>query len=366
MAATTFGWGSVMDYLAPHVVLREGHFDLSDAYPGDIGEYDRLAIRWGYTPHADPATLDRMVREAQARGVVYPHPSDARWNEYDWGADPVLWLPATMEVRREMLRRFGIGQLRNGEPVYDLQRHFSLAYLYHRYAIQAAQRAIGGRYVTNALAGDGQVPIADVPAAKQREALEHLIVALTPSALEVPANAASVLVPAPSTMEPTRERFASEAGDLFSPLTAARVLAGLIVHPLLDPERAARLTLAEGADALTLDRLLSRLIAATWGVGDGAERSDLRTLRHIGQRATLDAMLALAARTDAAPEVRGAVLARLEALRVDLARRNATDPATRAHLRLAARDLAEFLDRPETRAARPPAPPVPPGRPIAR
>jgi hypothetical protein len=58
-AATTFGWGSVMDYLAPNVQLRpNGTLDLSNAYPTDVGSYDRLMIRWGYTPSADPTALD--------------------------------------------------------------------------------------------------------------------------------------------------------------------------------------------------------------------------------------------------------------------------------------------------------------------
>jgi hypothetical protein len=49
-AATTFGWGSVMDYLAPNIQIANGKLDLSDAYPRDVGSYDRLVIQWGYTP----------------------------------------------------------------------------------------------------------------------------------------------------------------------------------------------------------------------------------------------------------------------------------------------------------------------------
>ncbi|HKC24845.1 MAG TPA: DUF5117 domain-containing protein, partial [Thermoanaerobaculia bacterium] len=72
-AATTFGWGSVMDYLGPNIRLRkEGGFDLSDAYPDDVGAYDRLAIRFGYTPDLTAAESDRMIRDAYAKGIVYP------------------------------------------------------------------------------------------------------------------------------------------------------------------------------------------------------------------------------------------------------------------------------------------------------
>jgi len=264
-AATTFGWGSVMDYLAPHVEEKEGRLDLSDAYPADIGSYDRLVIRWGYSPTEDPAELDRVVRDAYAHGIVYPLDSDPRWAEYDWGADPVAWLRTTQRVRRVILDRFGVDQLRPGEPVHDLQQRFNLAYLYHRFGIEAAQQYVGGELQTNALKGDGQVPSAWVSAAKQKEALELLLSAMEPANLDVDDRILASLVPEPSGTAPTRERFPSEAGAVFSLLTAARSLCGLVVGPLLDPERAARLTLATGDGALTLADLLHRLVDATWG-----------------------------------------------------------------------------------------------------
>ncbi|HKF43833.1 MAG TPA: zinc-dependent metalloprotease, partial [Thermoanaerobaculia bacterium] len=160
-AATTFGWGSVMDYLAPNIQLKAGGsgdrkvpgqdaFDLSDAYPHDIGSYDRLAIQWGYSTDGDPAALDRIVREGYAKGIFYPTDDDPRWEEYDWGADPVAWLATTQRVRRAILERFGAGQLKPGEWVYSLQERFSLAYLYHRFGIQTAQRYVGGQYQANA------------------------------------------------------------------------------------------------------------------------------------------------------------------------------------------------------------------------
>jgi hypothetical protein len=364
-AATTFGWGSVMDYLAPNAQLRDGRIDLSDAYPKDIGSYDRLAIAWGYTPAADAATLERIVRGGYASGIVYPLEADARWAEYDWGADPVEWLDSAQAVRREILERFGVGQLRPGTPVHDLTERFSLAYLYHRFAIQAAQQYVGGWFLANALAGDGQTPAAAVPGERQERALALLLVALAPENLEVPERIRSALVAEPSATRPTRERFASDAGAVFSPLSAARALANLIVRPLLDPQRAARLTLASGPQALTLDGLLRRLIGATWGAAPDAAPS-AATLRRIAQRAVLDALLDLAAQPDAAPEVRAQATARIAKLRADLRLRKGTDAESDAHVRLAERDLAEFLEQPELRKGRRQPQPAPPGRPIGQ
>ena len=362
-AATTFGWGSVMDYLAPNIQLKDGKLDLSDAYPKDVGSYDRLVIQWGYTPGASLADLDRIVREGYAGGIYYPPDGDPRWAEYDWGADPVAWLATTQNVRRVILDRFGPGQLSPGEWVYRLQERFNLAYLYHRFGIQAAQQFVGGQFQANAVAGDGQAPVAWVPAAKQKEALELLLAALEPRNLDIPDRILAALPPPPSGTRRSPEQFPSEAGDAFSPWSAARTLCGLIVEPLLEPQKAARLTLASDPGALTLDGMLARLTSATWGAA--AETSPrLAALRRIAQREVLDALMDLAARPEASPEVRGAATARLVKLRAELKLKTSADSAAEAHLRLAERDLAEFLDKPETRRARPSRLSAPPGRPI--
>jgi hypothetical protein len=362
-AATMFGWGSVMDYLAPNIQIANGKLDLSDAYPRDVGSYDRLAIQWGYTPEEDPAALDRIVREGYAKGIFYPLDSDPRWAEYDWGADPVRWLATTQQVRRVVLDRFGPAQLKPGEWVYSLQQRFNLAYLYHRFGIQTAQQFVGGQYQANAIAGDGQTPVAWVSAAKQKEALDLLIAALSPENLDVPDRILAALVPPPSGTRESREQFASEAGETFSLWTAARSLVGLIVDPLLESGRAARLTLPAPREALTLEGLAGRLIGATWGAPpDVSPRK--AALRRIAQRGVLDALMDLGARPDAAAEVRAVVFSRLTRLKTELRGRHSLDPATEAHLRLAEGDLTEFLEKPEVRKTRPPRPPAPPGRPI--
>jgi hypothetical protein len=362
-AATTFGWGSVMDYLAPNIQLKDGALDISDAYPKDVGSYDRLAIQWGYTAEEDPKRLDTIVREGYASGIVYPLEGDPRWAEYDWGPDPVRWLATTQAVRRVILDRFGAAQLKPGEWVYELQERFNLAFLYHRFAIQAAQQFVGGQYQASAVAGDGQTPLAWVPPGKQREALDLLVAALEPDNLDIPDRVLAALVPPPTDTLRSREQFPSEAGAVFDRLTAARILAALIVDPLLEPARAARLTLASGVEALTLDGMIGRLLAATWGARpDPSERRE--GLRRVAQREVLDALMDLAAGPEASPETRAVVWSRLTRLRHQLRARQGADPAEEAHVRLAEKDLSEFLDRPEARKPRARRLDTPPGRPI--
>ena len=358
-AATTFGWGSVMDYLPSHVELNaRGGFDLRDAYPGDIGSYDSLAIAWGYTPNATPAELDALVRAALARGVVLPVDSDPRWAEYDWGADPVAWLHTTSTVRAAILARFGATQLRRGAPMYELQERFAFAYLYHRFAVQAVQQTIGGQYATNAVNGDGQTPVAWVSAEAQRAGLHALCELLAPGQLAIPPRIVRGLAPAPLDRPTVREQLASEAGNAFSVLTAARVATRLVVAPLLDPERLARCGLAGAPDAHEVEHTL---VEATWGARPAVE-SGAASLARVAQREILDGLLALARRDDASPEVRATTYAELETLRRQL---RALPPATNtAHRALALRDLDNALASSPLPSPALKISPAPPGRPI--
>jgi hypothetical protein len=358
-AATTFGWGSVMDYLAPHIVPRGDDLDLSDAYPVSIGSYDVDAIRWGYGLSEDREVLDSIVRETYAKGEVYPLESDARWAEYDWGPDAVEWLATTRRVREILLGRFATSW-RKGEPVATLQERFSLAYLYHRFAIAAAAQLVGGQFQTNAVAGDGQVPVAWVPAARQRKALDGLLACLEPKELEIPARLMPLLVPEPSNTQPTRERFASAAGAAFSPLSAARALCDLVVRALLDPARAARLTIDPRPDAPALSALLRRLLDTTGP--RGAEDAGRARLRRVAERSVMDGLLDLAARPESSVEVRAAARQALIEQRRRLTSRVVSGEGD-AHRRLALADIDDFLSHPDTRRPRP-AEPAPPGRPI--
>jgi hypothetical protein len=165
-AGTTFGWGSVMDYLAAHVELRGGRLDLGDAYPKDVGSYDRLMVRWGYSATDDPTALDRIVREAYAAGDVYPRDSDPRWAEYDWGKDPgglaphhpggAIRNPPPLRRGAALARRAGL------RPAGALLARLSLPPLRNpgRAAVRGRavpdERARGGRSGADGLGGRGE------------------------------------------------------------------------------------------------------------------------------------------------------------------------------------------------------------------
>lgn len=361
-AGTTYGWGSVMDYLAPNIEVNTGRLDLSDAYPTDIGPYDKLMIRWGYTDTDDRGVLDKIVREGYAKGYVYPLMSDPRWIPYDFGTDPVVWLKTCLAVRQVMLDRFGAGQLKPGEPVADLQRRFNLAYLYHRFAIAADQNYIGGQYQANALAGDGQTPVRWVSPKKQKEALSLLLTALEPEYLDIPVRILTDLVATPNGEEATRERFPSKAGETFDRLTAARTLSDLVIRPLLDPERDARLELDDEPAALTLPELLDRLDAAAFAKMPAANSRDVELL-DVEQNSLVDAVLDLVLDPATAGDVRATGLLYVKNLRQRLSGETGGTQVEQAQRTLLLAEIQYFFDHPEERKRFPP-PEAPPGAPI--
>jgi hypothetical protein len=367
MAATTFGWGSVMDYLGPHLVAKgDSSIDASDVYPRDIGSYDRFAIDWGYRANTTAEQREATIRASQAKGIVYPLMSDARWNEYDCTDDAAAWLANTRAVRRILLKRFGVGQLKPGEPLYTLQERFSLAYLHHRFALLAALHQIGGEHLANALAADGQLPREAVSAAQQAKALEQVLACLAPAELDVPASIEAVLLPPPTGVDPTREAFATSLdGGGFDRQSAARTLAAMIAAPLLETPRAEALAQASGG-APKLADVVRALVHATWESPAPAD-ARLAPLRRVAQDAALDAMLRLARDADASLEARAPVSMALQgladALTEQLKAAKALDPAEAAHMRMARWQINSFITA-DAGAPRGTTPPPPPGRPV--
>jgi hypothetical protein len=81
--ASTQNRASVMDYPHPLIELRpDNTFDLSNAYASGIGEWDKVAIRWGYSefsPETDESSaLDKIIADAAKRGLTFITDADSR------------------------------------------------------------------------------------------------------------------------------------------------------------------------------------------------------------------------------------------------------------------------------------------------
>ena len=359
--------------------------DISQAYARGPGDYDVWAIRWGYgifPPGTERDSLAAIVREGLAKGYLYlsdadarpENASDPRVNLWDDAATPVEFLRHQSQVRRVALARFGMRNIRMGEPVATLQERLVPLYFWHRFALNGVTKTIGGMTYANAVRGDDQTATHPIDGATQRAALAQLIAELQPAALAIPDSVIALLGPRPSGYDgpannsnsPVGELFRGRTDPAFDELSAARTLAQMIVDGILQRERAARLVTfaSRGAGMLTLGETIDALIAATWQARDAGATPKALALRHVTQRALADRLLMLAGDADAAPEVRAVAEYEIAKMRPIARQRAATgDTMTRAHWFSIAGDLARWIERRELPKPTP-ALAAPPGDPF--
>ncbi|MBX6366001.1 MAG: zinc-dependent metalloprotease, partial [Gemmatimonadetes bacterium] len=274
--AGSYGRASVMDYPGPLIRLENGHLDLSDAYRNGPGAYDSLAIRWAYTQFASPEEeargLEAIVQDGIRRGIRFITDQDAgpdgsipmatRWVN---GSEILPELDRVTRVRDYLLDHFGPAAIATGEPMWRLGDRLGPVYLHHRYALEAALKAVGGMDFTYALRGDGETPTRILDPQEQRGALDRLLAALQPDALAIPERITALIPPVPYGYREEAYSFRSPSG-VFDPIAAARTLASFIADGLLEPRRAARLVAqhARNPQAPSLEEVTSRLVEATW------------------------------------------------------------------------------------------------------
>ncbi|MDW7760521.1 MAG: zinc-dependent metalloprotease [Acidobacteriota bacterium] len=369
---STRGRISVMEYPHPLVTLRDdGTIDLSDAYSEGIGEWDKVAVAWGYR-HFPPGVdedkaLDDLIDQARERDLIYLSNQDVdlhpRVDAWANGVDAAEGLVRMMKVRRAALDRFGENAVRRGRPLALIEEALVPLYLHHRYQTEAAISALGGLEYVYAIRGDGRDPMkTPVSAGRQHAALEAVLGTLRPSELALPASILEKLPPRPSGFGRHRELFPRTTGLVFDPLAPALVSADLTVSMILHPERAARLVSQKALDPNLpgLGEAVDRLIEVGFDTRS-SNAYEAEIARGTG-RVIADRLMVLAA-TASLPQVRAIVSHRLERLRDRLKRKDGTDDDT-AHFRLVSADITRFLERPAESFRMPAFPAAPPGAPI--
>jgi hypothetical protein len=257
-AASTVAQGdSVMDYPHPYVTLgSNGQVDVSHAYAVNIGDWDKVAIDYGYrefgantSAQEQKAALDKILSDADHAGQVYITDEDARpfgsahprAHLWDNGNDPAAELDRVLAVRAVALKNFGENAIKPGTPMAQMEQTLVPLYLFHRYQAEAAIKEIGGLDYRYNLRGDGLPDPSIVDPAQQRKALEAVLKTLKPETLTLPESILRVLPPVPPGYPRTRESFPSHTGLTFDPIAAAESAADLTLTVLLDPARASRL-----------------------------------------------------------------------------------------------------------------------------
>ena len=325
-AASAFGSNlpngtSVMDYPHPYIALGpNGVPDLSHAYAVNIGEWDKVAIDYGYRefdqsskPTEDHAALNNILEASQKRGLIFITDADARPfggahpNAHLWdnGPDPADELNRILDIRKAALARFGENAIKPGTPMAQLEDTLVPLYLLHRYQTEATIKEIGGLDYRYALRGDGQLVTKIVAPAEQKKALTAVLVTLSPDFLTLPESLLAIIPPRPMGLDRTRESFPSQTALTFDPIATAETAADLTLAVLLDPARASRLVqyhMREGG-SLSLRGVLEAISKTTAERTDGGHTMSSEVGRAVETRA-VEAMFALATNPTASSQAR--------------------------------------------------------------
>ena len=362
---------SVLDYPHPLITLDGDGFDYSEVYDVDIGEWDKVAIRYGYEvfpPGADEAAeLERILDEAWEEDVRFFTNQDvsahARADQWSNGTDAGAELDRMLDVRRAALDRFGERAIRAGRPMAQLEEVLVPLYLHHRFQVTAAASVLGGLHYTYAVRGDGLDPVRPASAAEQQRALDALLRALQPAELTIPDGVLAELPPRPSGYGRTRELFPRYTGSMFDAVSPAVVAAAHVVGEVLNPSRAARLLEQRVLDASLPglgDVIASLLEVGEPDGGDGPYEAEVR--RAVG-RVVADGLMRLAGGA-AMPQVRAVASQHLDRLAQTAIGLGRSGDGQGAHFALLARDIQRFQDRPHGPWSPLATPGAPPGAPI--
>lgn len=348
---------SVMDYPHPMVNIKEdGTLDLNDAYASGIGEWDKLAIEYGYQDFPDGTderkALNSIIAKGISKNLIFLSDQDARpdgsahpqTHLWDNGTNAVDELNRVMKVRSLALQRFSETNIREHAPMSTLEEVLVPMYLFHRYQLIAAAKVLGGMEYTYAMRGDQQKTTALVNPNEQRRALKALISTLDPEALALPERIIQMIPPRADGYDRDREMFQIRTGLTFDPLSAAETASQMTVNLLLHPDRAARLIEYHARDKNNPDfvEVSDALISATWKMPRGAGLN--AEIRRAVDSIVLSRLMWLSANENARTQVRAVATLQIENLRKWIAGQVAasSDSSQKAHLQFALSQIQQF------------------------
>ncbi|MEN9569694.1 MAG: hypothetical protein RL172_925 [Bacteroidota bacterium] len=370
-AASSSNRASVMDYPHPQATINPaGKIVLSDAYAAGIGEWDKVAINWGYRDDANstPAAANKILTDAQAKGLQYISDRDARAagslhpqaHLWDNGADAVAELHAVIKVRNKALQQFSAQNIPPGTPMAMLEDALVPVYFYHRYQLEAVAKIVGGLYYTYALRGDGQVVTKAIDKQQQLSALNALMECLQPAFLAMPAHIAPLIPPRPAGYDFTRELFKKRTGLAFDVLSPAETAADFAFAFLLHTERLNRMVQYQAANnGLGLDEMLLTLIEKTWKAP--RQTGMLKLIQQQTAQVLLTYLIAASADDNASFETKAIVGKSLADLSnyIAVQQKQNKDASWQAHLQLAAQRIKmPEKAKPSMHTAIPPGAPI--------
>lgn len=367
------GWISVMDYPYPQGELQtDGTIDLSKAYADHIGEWDKVAIDYGYREFpkgSDGADeLARILNDAWAADLRYftnqdtdIHPRADQWTN---GANQADELNRLMRIRRAALDRMGETTLRSGAPMATIEEPLVPVFMFHRYVVESTASMIGGQDFVYAMRGDGRTPVRWESARNQKKAIGALVATLKPSELTIPQKVLQAIPPRPPGYGFHRELFPRTTGEAFDPINPGMIAADVTIGFILQSDRAARMVAQHAVDPALpgLGEVIDALTTATFGAATASPYEV--EIRRAEERVLVERLAWLAASSPNS-QVRAITSLKLQHLAARLRKNGTGSEADLAHHTLLAADIQRFIERPAAQGVTAmPASPAPPGAPI--
>jgi hypothetical protein len=277
-AASVRNRSSVMDYPHPRIKLDgEGKIDLSDAYAVGIGDWDKVAIAYGYSEvqaSEENTRLAAILQEATARGLKFIADADARPSGsahadahlWDSGDDIIDAFHNLVRIRAKALANMGVHTIPKGTPYSELAEILVPIYYLHRYQLEAVVKLIGGvnyRYeLRDVHSPDG---VQAVLSETQAAALQSILETISADFLSTPDHLLQLITPKPIGYTRNRESPPSRTLPLYDSVTVAEAAVEETLRLLLDPARLARLVQQHAVDnnIKGTQSLLESLLAAS-------------------------------------------------------------------------------------------------------
>ncbi|MBU2527140.1 MAG: zinc-dependent metalloprotease [Bacteroidetes bacterium] len=325
-AASTNNFASVMDYPHPFVDVQNGQIRLENAYDTGIGEWDKISVAYAYSefpPNADEQhALKKILDDSFKSGLRFITDQDARpeggahalAHLWDNGGDASEELKRVLQVRKVAIDQFSTDNIRTYEPYSVLEDVFVPLYFFHRYQAEATSKLVGGLDYNYAIKNGSEPVCQSVSPGQQREAMNALMVSVSPETLAIPKNILNLFPPRAFGYGRTRESFKSKTGVAFDALGAAASASDMVFGLLLHPQRASRLIQQKALDAnqLGLDELIDLAITNTFY----KQWTDtyLNEIQHTVNFSLLENLMHLGASDSVHPQVKAIVNNRLNQL----------------------------------------------------
>ena len=326
-ATSATGRSSVMDYPHPLISLDEnGKVDFGDAYDLKIGEWDKLAITYGYgQPAANQSEeefLEKTLQATYAAGYEFITDSDSRnpsgvhprSHLWDNGASASEELRRLLDLRQKRMKTFGLNAIKAGEPQAILEEVFVPLYLMHRYQLEATSKLVGGMDYTYKIKGDNQTAHQWINAKSQKEALDALLLSISTAQLEIPASILALIPPRPYGYGKNRETFPSRTGPVFDPIAPAENVVDATFAFLFESGRANRIYLQQLQDKSlpglenVLEKVSNQVFSNSMPNGLGVE------IKLMTEAKLVDHLIALSKNAGASQTVRALVRNQLRLL----------------------------------------------------